>query len=165
MTLLASDVALPPDLLSSLSGFGSNAYNAINNNYNAASQKQAQDQSVKGYASPGGNSYGAERLAATKGLDIGNLEAGLGGGLGNTAYTNAIQQRNFGQQKQIADLIGGAMAPTTLQQIFAGIGGGAGAGMSLLPFLGMMGGGGGGGYSNPSVGGTLGNPYFSEGGY
>lgn len=135
MALVAGQVQLPQDLGSIFSGIGTNAYNNINNNYNQARQQSASDASALGRSAPG--SYNTQRLGTTQGLDIGNLESGMGSALGNAGYQNQIAQRNYGQQRQLADIIGAASAPSTLQEIFQGIGGGAKA---ITPWLGMMGG-------------------------
>lgn len=133
MALLASGVQLPPDLASTFSGIGTNAYNRIGQNYAKAGTMPTFDPSLGG--GTGVTDYQKQRLAATQGLDIGNLEAGLGGELGNTGYQNTLAQRDFNQQKMIADLIGEAAAPSTLQEIFAGIGGGARAATPWAAFM------------------------------
>jgi hypothetical protein len=136
MPLTAGQVTLPRDLSDVFGGIGTGAYNQIGQNYGGALAKSAGDASAQGFAG-GPTDYTKQRLAATQGLDIGNLEAGLGSGLGNAAYKNQLGQRDYTQQSQLANIIGGAMAPSTLQEIFQGIGGGAKA---LTPWLGMMGG-------------------------
>lgn len=138
MSLLASDVKLPPDLASTFSGIGTNAYNQIGQNYGGAMAKAGSDNSARGL--PGGaGSYATQRLGAQEGLDTGNLEAGLGGDLGNTAYKNALDQRNFQQQSQLANIIGAAGAPSLLQEVFKGFGS---VGTPLAMMAGMKGGGG-----------------------
>lgn len=141
MVMTAGQVNLPPDLSSIFSGIGTKAYNQIGQNYGGALSKAAGDASAQGFAG-GPTDYTKQRLATTQGLDVGNLEAGLGGGLGNAAYKDTLAQRDYGQQKQLTDIIGNAMAPTTLQEIFAGIGGGGQAAGQMLPLMGMFGGGG-----------------------
>ena len=135
MALLAGGVNLPPDLAQTLSTIGNKAYGQIGANYKQAGQQQANDASVRGLPPPDSTSYGTERLGTTQGLDVGNLDATLGSGLGNTAYNNTLQERDFNQQKYLTDLIGNAAAPTTLEEVLSGIGGGAKAGLNLLPFL------------------------------
>jgi hypothetical protein len=126
--LYASDVRVPADLSGSLSGTGSpgfNAYNAINSNYvNAKKQfgADAQARGMNGASSVGPNSYAGNRFGTMQGLDVGNLESALGGELGNTAYGNTLQQRDFGQQEQIASEIAALNKPDLLQSILGGIG-------------------------------------------
>jgi len=136
MPLVAGDVKLPPDLSSVFSGIGTNAYNKIGQNYGAAGSRMTFDPSTGGPGS-GTTDYQRQRLAATQGLDIGNLEAGVGSQLGQTAYSNQLSQRDYEQQKYLTDLIGDAAAPSELQQIFSGIGGGARAATPWLALRGM----------------------------
>ena len=139
MSLVASGVGLPPDLAQTLSTIGSGAYGQIEQNYKGAKNQLDQDALIRGNSGgvPSG-SYGTQQLQRQQGLDTGNLEATLGGGLGNTAYNDTLQQRDFGQSMDIANQIGNALRPNTLEQIMAGIGGGAKAFGQVSPFLGMM---------------------------
>lgn len=141
MSLVASGVGLPPDLASTLSTIGQGASGQIGQNYRNAQQQNNQQRNIAGL--PGPSNYGTQRLGTQQGLDVGNLEATLGGGLGNTAYNNQLQQRDFNQSMDIANQIGNALRPNTLEQVLSGIGGATKAGMGALPFMGMMGGGGG----------------------
>ena len=143
MSLVASGVGLPPDLAQTLSTIGTAASGQIGANYKQAGQQQANDAAIRGLPPPNAGSYGTQRLGQTQALDQGNLNATLGAGLGNTAYNNTLQQRDFGQSEQIADEIGNALRPNTLEQIMAGIGGGTKAAGQITPFLGMLGGSGG----------------------
>ena len=125
MPLYASGVTLPADLSQSLSGIGANAYNQIGSNYGAAKTKLQNDATARGMngatvAGPG--SYAGTRLAATQGLDTGNLESALGGGLGNTAYQNQLQQRGFQQNEDLARQVAAMNKPDLLQQILGGAG-------------------------------------------
>ena len=138
MSLVASGVGLPPDLAATLSTIGTGASGQIGANYKTASQQQANDAAIRGLPPPNAGSYGTQRLGQTQALDQGNLNATLGAGLGNTAYNNTLQQRDFGQSEQIANEIGNALRPNTLEQIMAGIGGGTKAAGQISPFLGMM---------------------------
>lgn len=128
MALYASGVQIPTDLSGIISGPGSpgyNAYNTIGSNYAAAKNKLMGDAAARGM-NPAGvvspDSYGGQRMAAVQGLDVGNLESALGGGLGNTAYQNTLAQRDFGQQSQLAQEIARLNKPDLLQQILGGIG-------------------------------------------
>lgn len=128
MALYASDVKIPPDLSGAISGVGSpgySAYNTINANYGAAKKRMMGDAATLGMnpdVMTGPNSYGGQRLAATQGLDVGNLESALGGGLGQTGYQNTLQQRDYEQQRQLAEEIGRLNKPDLLQQILGGVG-------------------------------------------
>lgn len=124
MALYASDVKINPTLAGSISGSGSpgyNAYNAINSNYGAARKKLIDDATTRG-VSAGPGSYADQRLTTTQGLDTGNLEAALGGGLGNTAYQDTLAQREYGQNTQLANEVGRLNKPDLLQQILSGVG-------------------------------------------
>lgn len=137
MALTAGQVILPQDLSNVFSGVGTKAYKNIGINYNNAMGKATQDASAQGFGG-GPLDYTKERLGSQEGLDIGGLETGLGSGLGETGYKEALNLRNFNQQKQLADIIGDAAAPSMLQQIFSGIGGGSKAVGQTLPFLQML---------------------------
>jgi hypothetical protein len=119
--LTAKNINISPDLKATLGGIGTSAYNNIGANYGGAATKMAGDTAARGLA-PGSNSYGAERLGATKALDTGNLESALGGQMGQTAYSNALANRDYGQQMTLADQIAALNRPSTLSQIFSGIG-------------------------------------------
>ena len=123
--MTASDVKINPTLTGSISPYGTNAYNAIGSNYAGAKNKLAGEASTLGMnpaAMTGPNSYAGQRLAATQGLDIGNLESALGGGLGNTAYSNAKEMRGYNQDTALANEIGALNKPDLLSEILGGVG-------------------------------------------
>lgn len=128
MALYASGVTIPADLSGSIAGVGSPGYNASNNiasNYVAAKKRFGGDASVRGMnagAATGAGSYTGGRLATTQGLDTGNLESALGGGVGSTAYQDALSQRDFQQQSQLANQIGSLNGMNTLEQVLGGVG-------------------------------------------
>lgn len=128
MSLYASGVTIDPTLSGSLAGVGSPGYNASNNiaaNYAAAKKKMGNDASVRrmnATAATGPSSYGGNQLAVKQGLDTGNLESALGGGLGTTAYQNALQQRDFEQQESLANQVGSLNGMNTLEQVLGGVG-------------------------------------------
>lgn len=128
MALYASGVQINPTLSGAISGQGSpgyNAYNTINKNYAGAQQGLANDAAARGMnpaGSVGPNSYAGNRFATTQGLDTGNLESALGGGLGNTAYQNALAQRDYTQNVGLANEVGALNKPNLLQQVLGGIG-------------------------------------------
>jgi|SRR5882672_890591 len=130
MALYASGVKIDPTLSGTLSGVGTGAYNAIGSNYDAAKKKMQQEGQVLGRPA-GSNSYGAQRLGQTQGLDVGNLESSLGGGVGNTAYKDTLDQREYEQNRQLAEEAGRLNKPDLLSQILGGIGsvGGTAAGI------------------------------------
>src|SRR5579872_342771 len=103
MALYAGGIGIDPTLKASLSGVGgpaTNAYNNINANYGAAKNQFGADASARGLngvAATAPGSYAGGQFATKQGLDVSNLESALGGGLGNTSYQNALQQRDFGQ--------------------------------------------------------------------
>lgn len=137
MALYASGVQIPADLSGALSGQGSPGYNAsatIGANYANAKNKLARGASTMGMNGPaatGPNSYGGNQLTMAQSRDTGNLEAALGSGLGTTAYNNQLQQREFGQNEQLAEETAALNKPDMLQQILGGIGsvGGTAAGI------------------------------------
>lgn len=134
MALVASGVGISPDLSGALSSFGGNPqYNQINANYAQAKKQAENTNAVNGLPPPGPNSYSTQRLNTQQGLDTGNLEASIGAGLGNTAYQNQLAQRDYGQQEAIANQVGAAAAPATLQEIFSGIGAGTKAVGQVAP--------------------------------
>lgn len=119
--LYASDVKVPQDLTSSLSGIGNQGTAGINSIYSGLKQRQAQEGMVRGQR-PGANSYGPQRLGIQKGLDQGSLEAALGGVLGDTGYQNTLAERDYNQQRQLAEEAAALNKPSLLEQIFQGIG-------------------------------------------
>lgn len=134
MSLYSSDVKIDPTLSGTLSGVGTPAYNTINSNYDAAKKKLMGDASARGMngaAAVAPGSYAGTRLAATQGLDTGNLETALGQGIGSTAYNNTLQNREYNQNTQLANEIGALNKPDLLQQILSGVGnvGGTAAGI------------------------------------
>jgi len=124
--LYASGVAVPQDLSAALSGIASQGTQGISDIYGRARQRQTQEGAVLGRPA-GSNSYGSQRLAQTQPLAQGGLEASFGGQLGNTGYQNTLQQREFNQNKQLADAYAQAMRPDLLMQVLSGLGAGAGA--------------------------------------
>src|SRR4029077_8895635 len=97
----------------------------INSNYNKAKSQFGADASARGMngvaaAAPG--RYVRDQFATKQGLDVGNLESALGGGIGNTAYGNQLQQREFGQNVDLANLVGSLNKPDTLESILGGLG-------------------------------------------
>ena len=151
MPLLASNVQLPTDLSGTFANIGGQGLAGINNVYSQLQNRYAND--ARGFT-PGGpglgpNSYGGQRFAATKGLDIGGLESGLGGILGNTGYQNTLDQRDYNQKLQLAQQAAALNRPGLLQQIFQGIGS---VGPTAAMAYGAFGGGGGSSYTPPNVG-------------
>jgi hypothetical protein len=140
MALVASGVGLPPDLAQTLSTIGSGASGQIAQNYGTANRQNNQNRTIAGLGGP--SSYGTQQMETQEPLAQGNLEATLAGGLGNTAYNNQIQQRNFNQSMDVANQVGNALRPNSLEQIMSGIGGGANAAMQIYPFMSMFQGGG-----------------------
>ena len=128
MSLYASGVNIDPTLAGSLSGQGSpgyNAYNKIKQNYAGAQGQFGADASARGMnagAATSPNSYYGTQSTAKQGLDVGNLESALGGGVGNTAYQNALQQRDFQQQSALANQVGSLAGMSTLEQALGGLG-------------------------------------------
>lgn len=153
--LTAKNTNISPDLKATLGGIGTDAYNTIGSNYGAAGDQMAKEAAVRGQPPPSAGSYGTQRLAATKALDTGNLESAIGGQMGSTAYNNALKNREYGQNLTLADQIAALNRPSTLQQIFQGIGS---VGKPLATYAGMGGFSRGGGGS-PSAPG----PAFPQG--
>jgi hypothetical protein len=128
MALYASGVAIPQSLSATLggaNGAGTNAYNKINQNYGTAKSQFASDAQARGMngtAAVSPNSYGGSQFSTKQGLDVGNLESALGGGLGDTAYQDTLAQRDFGQQQQLAEETAALNKPDLLQQILGGVG-------------------------------------------
>lgn len=149
MTMFAGGVALPPDLKQALSGVGAGGTSGINDIY--AKQKQRMDQEAATKVPGNVNSYGPQRMATQQGLDQGNLEAALGGTLGDTGYNNALQEREFGQNEALARQIGSLNKPDLLQQILSGIGN---VGSPIATYYGLKG-------NKPSF--TAGNQPFPQG--
>lgn len=135
--LYAGNVNIDPTLSGALSGSngpGAVAYNKIKKNYSNASDQFGADASVRGMnakAATGPGSYAGSQFGIKQGLDVGNLEAALGGGLGETAYKDTLAKRDFGQQEQIANETAALNKPDLLQQILGGVGavGGTAAGI------------------------------------
>lgn len=123
--LYASGVTIPSDLSGALSGVGTPSYNTIGANYAAAKGKLARGATtmgMNGAAAAGPNSYAGNQLNMAQGRDVGNLESALGGGLGNTAYQNTLQQRDFTQNEDLARQVADLNKPDLLQQILSGVG-------------------------------------------
>lgn len=131
MALFASDVKISPTLGEAFTGIGQNTQGAIGNTYNAAKKRYAADD--RGLR-PGGpdlspNSYAGQRFATTQGLSSGSAASSLGGLAGDTAYKDTLAQRDYDQQRQIAEAAAEAARPSLLDQIMQGIGSGASAGL------------------------------------
>lgn len=128
-TLYASDVKIPASLSGAIGGAGGPGYNAYNNistNYAGAKQSAGADASARGMnptAATAPSSYAGNRFSTAQGLDTGNLEAALGGGLGNTAYQDTLAQRDYDQSRQLAEETARLNKPDLLQQVLSGIGG------------------------------------------
>lgn len=140
MALVAGDVKIDPTLTQALGTIGQNAKNQVGSIYNQARARYAADN--RGFGSPSARlspgSYGADRFATTQGLSEGNLEAGMGEMEGSTAYNDRLLQRDYDQQRQLAEATADALKPSLLSQIFSGIGGAAdagGRGMALYNML------------------------------
>lgn len=132
--MFAGGVKMPQDLTDALSGIGAGGTAGINNIYSQAKQRQAQEGALK---VPGNaNSYGPQRMGVQQGLDQGGLEAALGGVLGDTGYKDTLQEREFGQNKQLAEETAALNKPSLLQEILQGIGG---VGKTAGTYYGMKG--------------------------
>ena len=157
MALYASGVTIDPNLKGALSGLGSpgyNAYNTIGSNYGTAKGQMASDASARGMngaAAVGPNSYAGQQMATRQGLDVGNLESALGGGLGQTAYTNALQNRDYQQQMALAKQVGSQSGMSALEQALNGIGAVGGTAASIYGAT----------QKNPSTTSTI-NPAYSS---
>lgn len=147
--LFADSVKLAPDLAATFKTIGSKGTGGINDIYSQMKSRQAQEGKARGQI-PGSNSYGADRMGVQQGLDQGALEASLGGQLGDTSYKDALAQREFEQNKALAEETGRLNKPDLLQQIFQGLGS---VGKPLASYYGMKGKSGGGGGSVPSLSG------------
>lgn len=156
MALFASGIGIDPTLAASLggaNGIAPNASNAINANYAAAKQKigkGASTMGMNGAAATGPNSYAGNQLTVGQGVAQDKLAASLGSGLGSTAYQNALQQRDYGQQEQLATQVGNLNSLSALQQTMAGIGSVGGAAMNAYNAYGK--------FNKPSTT----NPYSSD---
>ena len=131
MPLFASDVKIPDALSQSFQQIGQQGTNNINSIYGNLKNRYAAD--ARGYR-PGGpdmgpGSYAGERFATGQGLSQGNLEAGLGGTLGETGYKDTLAERDYQQQRQIAEAAAEAARPSVLEQVLQGIGGAANSGL------------------------------------
>jgi hypothetical protein len=155
--LKASGVALPMGALAdTFSNIGSGAMGAINSNYANLKGRTAQDSNVRG---TGQNSYAANRYGVQQGLDTGNLEATLGGGLGDTAYKDVLSQRGYNQQSDLANQIAQLNKPSLLDQIFKGVGA---IGKPVAAYAGAGGFDSSGGYGGGGTGyGVTGDPALS----
>lgn len=155
MTMFAGGVSMPKDLTDALAGVGAGGTAGINNIYSQAKQRQMQEGQVLGRRG-NANSYGSQRLGVQQGLDQGNLEANIGGILGDTGYKNKLAEREYEQNRQLAEEAGRLNKPSLLQQIMQGIGS---VGKPVATYYGMGGrfggGGGGGGYAGGSQQGDL----------
>ena len=135
MALFASGIGIDPTLAANLggaNGIASNGSGAINSNYAQAKQRLAQGASTlgrNGVAITGPGSYAGNQLAVGQNLSQDKLASALGSGLGNTEYQNALAQRDYSQQSQLANQVGNLNSLSALQQVLGGIGavGGAGA--------------------------------------
>jgi hypothetical protein len=135
MALMAGGVKMPQDLTDALSTIGGSGTAGINNIYGQARQRQAGDMAALGRA-PSSNSYGGQRLGVQQGLDQGNLEASLGGVLGDTGYKNTLAERDYNQNRQLAEETAALNKPSLLQQIMQGIGS---VGKTAATYYGMKG--------------------------
>ncbi len=125
---------MPQDLTDALAGIGAGGTAGINDIYSQAKERQAKENALK---VPGNiNSYGPQRMGVEQGLDQGNLEAVLGGVLGDTGYKNTLEEREFDQNKQLAEEAARLNKPSLLQEIFQGIGG---VGKTAGAYYGMKG--------------------------
>lgn len=128
MALYASDVKINPTLSGTIGGVGSPGYNAsaaIGANYANAKKKMMSDATARGVnpgAATGPNSYFGNQQGTAQGLDTGNLEAALGGGLANTAYNDALSQREYNQNMELARETGALNKPSDLQSALGAIG-------------------------------------------
>lgn len=125
MALLPSNVTIPKDLSGAMGSIGTDAYSNIGSNYADAKKKLMQDGQVRGQRGAsvaGPNSYAGDRLSTAQGLDIGDLQSVLGGGLGSTAYKDVLSQRDYNQKIQLANEAAALNKPSTLEQIMRGIG-------------------------------------------
>lgn len=151
--ITAQNTTISPDLAKTLGTVGTSAAGAIGANYAGAKSKLASDAAARGMSATKAvapNSYAGSRLATTQGLDQGNLESALGGQLASTAYQDKLQQRDYGQQLSLAQQIADLNRPSTLQQIFQGIGA---AGKTGAAYAGAAGGRGGSRSATPSSSG------------
>ena len=156
MSASGINVPGPSDLTAAFQNVGNQGLGNINSIYANANAQGTADAIARQQSGQG--SYNASRLGQVGALAPGNLEAGMGGVLGNTLYQNALGNEQYQQQGQLANQIGSLMRPSTLQQVFQGIGA---IGRPAAQLAGMYGGSGG-----PS-GGTAGagSPLGLEGGY
>lgn len=130
MGLVAGDVALPQDLMSTFRGIGNDAKKANTVNNAGLKKRFTTD------ARPNKGGYFDERQGIQQGFDTANLESSLGGALGETAYKNKLGTRGYDENSALADQIGALNKPNLLQQIFQGVGA---VGKPLSMYYGMSG--------------------------
>ena len=137
MALTAQNIGIDPTLKGILSGPGSPGYTAqnnITNNYKSALGTIGSDASARGMngaAAMGPNSYAGQQSGIQQNLATGNLESALGSGLGNTAYNDALQNRDFQQNVNLAKQVAALNKPDLLQQILSGVGNVGGTAASI----------------------------------
>src|ERR1017187_1968741 len=147
MALTAQNIAIDPNLAGTLAGTGAgtNAYNKIKQGYGQAQGAFGADASARGMnggAATGAGSYYGTQAPISQGLATGGLESALGGGLANTSYQNALQQRGFNQNVDLANQAAAMNKPDMLQQILGGIGSVGGTAAKIYGAWGTNAGGG-----------------------
>lgn len=132
MPTTASQIAIPSSLTDVLGQIGSGQQSAISGAYAKKKQQMLAD-ALPGRATvlaPG--SYASERLGTGENLSMGNLRSGLEQVLGNTAYGDWKNERDFRQNYELAKLAGELMRPSTVEQVLSGLGGGAQTGGQFM---------------------------------
>lgn len=119
--LYASGVGIPSNLDVSLRGIGKAGAQGIQDAYAPLAARQQAEAGVRGLR-PGTNSYGPQRLGVQQGLDTSSMQAAFNNQLGDTAYKNQLAERDYGQQRQLAEETASLNKPSILEQILSGIG-------------------------------------------
>ena len=155
MAFMAGDVKLIDSLKQPLSGYATAAKGSLQDALGRITARSQAGQQASGR--PQGE-YAGQQFEQASMMGQRGIDDTLGGVLGNASYGEAIAAKKFDRDMALAKRIGALNKPSTLSQVFQGIGGAAdavGQAKGLYDSLGTGGGSSSYGTSGPSYSSKL----------
>lgn len=118
------DTATPSTLADVLGQQASTATQGITNDYAKQRRKLVAQQASTGRLRSGVSNYNFGDLNASELSDIGGVQSSLADALGGIPAQDYLSQQDFSRQKQLAELIAKLNEPSTLSEVFGGLGAG-----------------------------------------
>lgn len=103
--------------------------------YAQRKKKLLGQEAASGRLTSGVSDYDISGMNAAEGADLSGIQTDLASSLGSITSEDYLNQKNFARQQQLAQLIGRLNKPSTLDEVFGGVGAATNLGMTMAAFL------------------------------